>query len=303
MKVFAALNAKNMRGAHTDRKIFQACCTGKVEKLKRMVGYGIDILADHISPLSWAIQSGKLEVVKYLISIGAIMTDMDALKIAARSGHLDVVKYLVSIGGDITVYKNEALVGASLFGHLDIVKYLASIGADVSARDNWAIKWASRDGYLEIVKFLVSKGADLSTSDNYPLIYANMAKHFEIVKFLVSKGADVTAKESIVLKTAIYSNNIELVKFFIDKGAHTHSIDYYVICWAASDEPGWIKKPKTVKYIFDLVFDQMKKHLLLTLLSKKKPIHKDLVRVIMDKLFQHKKYYQSYCKYQHKLKK
>ncbi len=76
--------------------------------------------------LNEASENGHLDVVKYLISIGAKITK-GALRLASRFGHLDVVKYLVSIGADIHVYKDDALKWAITNKHLDVVKYLKSL--------------------------------------------------------------------------------------------------------------------------------------------------------------------------------
>ena len=104
--------------------------------------------------LPYASFCGYLEIVKYLVSVGAdIHTEYDkAVHNACVKGHLDIVKYLVSVGADIHILDGRALRAASLFGHLDIVKYLVSVGAD--AKNDIAIRLASQFHHAKVVEFL-----------------------------------------------------------------------------------------------------------------------------------------------------
>ena len=77
------------------------------------------------------------------------------LRWAARGGHLDIVKYLVSVGADIhDCYPHAALCHAAANGHLDVVKYLISLGADVHAEDDGALRWAERNKHTEVAEYL-----------------------------------------------------------------------------------------------------------------------------------------------------
>ena len=51
-----------------------------------------------------------------------------ALQSAAENGHLNIVQYLVSIGANIHASDDQALRLAAENGHLEIVQYLVSIG-------------------------------------------------------------------------------------------------------------------------------------------------------------------------------
>ena len=48
-----------------------------------------------------------------------------------KNGHLEIVKYLVSLGADIRSYNDYAVRWASRYGHLEVVKYLVSLEADI----------------------------------------------------------------------------------------------------------------------------------------------------------------------------
>jgi len=57
----------------------------------------------------------------------------------AGNGHLEVVEYLVTIGAYISADDNYTVRWASENGHLEVVEYLVTVGADISEDDNYAV--------------------------------------------------------------------------------------------------------------------------------------------------------------------
>ena len=96
-----------------------------------------------------AIEKGDLEQVKKCGSLGSgnipILT-------ASRLGHLEILKYLVSIGADVRSGNDFTLMLAAANGYLEIVIYLISLGAYIHSNNNYAIIAASENGHLEVVK-------------------------------------------------------------------------------------------------------------------------------------------------------
>ena len=89
-----------------------------------------------------------------------VLTNENLWWACTDGGHLEIVKYLVSLGADIRAAGDYAVRWASENGHLETVKYLVSVGADIRAENDLAVRWASENGHLEIVKYLVSVGED-----------------------------------------------------------------------------------------------------------------------------------------------
>ncbi|AAV51133.1 putative ankyrin repeat protein [Acanthamoeba castellanii mimivirus] len=107
--------------------------------------------------------SGRLDIVKYLVILGADIRENDdcVVRTACHNGHIEVVKYLVNQGADIRAYDDDAIRLASKNGHLYVVKYLVSQGVNFRKYNDYEINWASQNGHGSVVDFLVSKGAVL----------------------------------------------------------------------------------------------------------------------------------------------
>ena len=97
-----------------------------------------------------AIESGNLEKVKYMANIQSEEHNL-AVICASGNGHLEMVKYLVSLGADIGSDDNQSVKCASRNGHLEIVKYLVSLGADIRSENDISVRWASENGHRLII--------------------------------------------------------------------------------------------------------------------------------------------------------
>lgn len=160
-------------------------------------------------PLAAAVSRGNLEMVKYLISLGAEVNlpkgFMPPLNQAVLSGHTEIVKCLIEKGANVNQkYDWSALIEAARNDRVEIVKILIKAGADVNARayDGWTVLMAAAgntiryDGKarLEIVKILIENGADVNGRDDDEeltvLMIARSNERHEIVKLLEENGAN-----------------------------------------------------------------------------------------------------------------
>lgn len=129
-----------MRGARTDVKIFHACYYGKVEKLKRMVEYGLELFTDFCNPLLVAISAGQLHIVRFLDREFDLRHQYNkAMRIALGNHNVSIIKYLSGQGADI---KPESWVDyGTVFGKdLGEFKYSINMGADVSPNRNYTVR-------------------------------------------------------------------------------------------------------------------------------------------------------------------
>ncbi|XP_055376509.1 protein fem-1 homolog C [Condylostylus longicornis] len=120
---------------------------------------------------------------------------------AAVSGKLAIVKYLVSIGCDINAPSDSGSTpvrSACFMTHIDIVEYLVENGADISKPNiNGGTCLINSVQSVSLCQFLISKGADVNAKDiqdKTALHYSIQEHRLETTKLLLEKGADPFAK-------------------------------------------------------------------------------------------------------------
>jgi len=200
----------------------------------------------HVMPLHCAIQHNRPQIVEYLIDHGAGINVLDgsgdtALDVAIDAKNLDMIKYLVSCGavfdqnmdGRLTHTILHRVLNLGFDGRypnyvgngneLDIVKYVVELGVPIDKQDQYAhtaLWYAVRHKQLDIVKYLVSCGADVHcrTSTNYTLLHeAARYGHMEIVQYLLSHGIDKNIRGNIDKNTAemlaMYRHHREVAEY------------------------------------------------------------------------------------------
>lgn len=185
--------------------------------------------------------NGHLEVIKYLLSLGAdVKTNENyPLRTAARHGHFELVHYLVEEAKcDFRAMEYQTLVNACESGKLRIVKYLHSLAIDdnetramLRTSNSKPMRVASSHGYIDIVKYLVSLSVEYSTMSRLDTVFMILSfgdcliqgarkGHMEIVQYLVSMGADVGRKENAAIVKASKYGHIAIVKYLVSMGAN-----------------------------------------------------------------------------------
>ena len=118
-----------------------------------------------------------------------------ALMYAAETGRMEIVKYLVSKGADVNAKsrgfgRGTALIYAAASNRTEVMKYLLAQGADIDAVSNHnetALIWASAQGHTDAVKLLLDKGADANIKNKKDQTALDIAKSLnrqEVVKLL-----------------------------------------------------------------------------------------------------------------------
>lgn len=79
-----------------EKQLIEACKTGDLPSVKKLVENGADIHSDNDFALRNASENGQLEVVRYLVENDADIHAKDdlALRNASENGHIEVVRYL-----------------------------------------------------------------------------------------------------------------------------------------------------------------------------------------------------------------
>lgn len=205
--------------------------------------------SEGLTPLLSAAQSGNLEMVKFLIDMGADLKVKDifqhtTLYFALRSGNVELVNFLMTkkkaslnsnIGGD------RPLNISAEMGDIEMVKFLVKNGANLNAKDAWGntpLMDAINYNKTEVSKFLLESGAagakpsaeDVSArsegpiqiTGQDPLTNVLLRGDLSQVKLFFSKKDSLDTKDifgNTPLLFAAYKNvDLEIIKFLVDKG-------------------------------------------------------------------------------------
>ncbi|CAG7949620.1 unnamed protein product [Penicillium salamii] len=162
------------------------------------------------TPLSWAAQGGRAEIVQLLLQSGLSEDNMDTggrtpLSRASENGHEAVVRLLIGNGADVNANGNDGwtpLQWASSNGHEAVARLLIHNGADVNAcsNDGWTpLQRASSNGHEAVARLLIGNRADANVSDNYgwtPLKRALKNGHEAVANLLTNSGAQAERQPS-----------------------------------------------------------------------------------------------------------
>ena len=193
---------------------------------------------DQLTPLHYACQHGRLDVIEKLVSeyqyelneLGMAMPT--PLQVAAACGQTDVVQYIITNSSDVSLKGGvvSPLHLAADNGHLDTLKALVkSKLCRVSIGDqdgNTPLHHACAHGHLQVVSYLCDKARHPLSIRNKkgesPLHIAAKHCHFAIVKYLIDeKHCDPAAKNERVGSTPLHlaakSGCLEIVQYLANE--------------------------------------------------------------------------------------
>jgi ankyrin repeat protein len=229
---------------------------GSIDILKFLVDNGANVKVANVnaayfcSTFAVVHSNDNLEMIKYLVSIGAAFNIKRALTCAASYGYLKLIKYLVNMENEILnrpteipiyddddseieyrrdeyacTYGEYALLTAAEKGHQDVVEYLIGQSVNINARDYdgmTSLSLAVIERHRGIAEYLLNKGA-LQVSDTVletPLVYAIMSKNLDMVQLLIENGAEMnhcTVKGYTIYVLAL-NNSLPIFEYLKQKG-------------------------------------------------------------------------------------
>ncbi|MFK5969593.1 MAG: ankyrin repeat domain-containing protein [Candidatus Marithrix sp.] len=260
--------------------------TGQTE----VVGYLINLISkinrrsNIRSFINEAVKSGKIEIVKLLLSLENFNDPndfYDSAILASKNGYLEILKALISTTGyedsDIFEYLNEAIKGDYLeiveyllslvnffeddnkyarairktikYERLDILKYMDELYDTPTYIPFYFASYASSLGKLEMVKYL----ANLHTANSYDLqnafIEASKAGYLDIVKYLEElPSVDIQEKAGTAFIEASKYGYLDIVKYL----AELSSVDIQDSANEAFSEASRYGNLDIVKYLAGL---------------------------------------------------
>ncbi|KAJ3331893.1 hypothetical protein HDU76_001925 [Blyttiomyces sp. JEL0837] len=180
-------------------------------------------LVDVSAALGYAVENGRLEVVKVLLNVPGIdvmaIGGKEAIQRVGRYGSWDVYKLLVMHPTvDVTFINDEVLKRLAVVGELDTLKALVKVpGVDPSANHNQVIMAAASGGCFEVVKFLMTlPGVDVHVFDDWVLKKAIRFGNVDFVKMMLGMpGICTDLINKSFLAVAAESRQLEILKLLL----------------------------------------------------------------------------------------
>jgi ankyrin repeat protein/uncharacterized protein YecT (DUF1311 family) len=216
--------------------VIYAAGRGNLEAVEMLVEHGADVnqkFGNSQTAISESIQSGHLEVAKYLAGHGAIVGP-GAVSLAAMAGSPDLVGLALQSKPDQPML-NQALAEAAANGKIDestrerVLELLLSQGADPDAPQNGLPAGVMPRAFsAATAAYLLDHGANSRAKlTGYELAAGFCAIDFRdplpLDRMLVARGIDFRdpgTGRSNPLACAVSANRIDLIDFLLDHGAN-----------------------------------------------------------------------------------
>lgn len=199
-----------------------------------------------VDAVSNLIHLGRVEIIKYLYSIGwrpksDNVQESSCLNqsiiVAARSGYVDVIKFLHSIGIKMTV---DVMDGAISYGQFEVVEFLHSVGVKFTPA---AVHIAIADNKIKMVKYVHGfKGCYVKRA--FTKKTANKAAkygRYRLLRYLYRSGLTCSAVAAV--KVAGYGN-LKILRYL-----HKMGVVISDECMYAAASEGYLK---VVKFIHSI---------------------------------------------------
>jgi ankyrin repeat protein len=218
---------------------------------------------DGTTPLHWAVEQNRLDIVQALLAAGANVNaknryGVTPLELAATTGSASVTQALIKSGADVKAFEPETgsvLSRAARTGNPEVIKLLLAAGADANYAESTSgqtpLMWAAAEGHSEAVKALLAGGAKVGTkghAEQTALFYAVRKGDIASVSTLLAAGADVNTRTApempggrggskmrapsgakyspygdSMLVVAILNNNFDIADLLLNKGADANA--------------------------------------------------------------------------------
>eukprot|EP00192_Tetraselmis_astigmatica_P011495 CAMPEP_0117671630 /NCGR_PEP_ID=MMETSP0804-20121206/13447_1 /TAXON_ID=1074897 /ORGANISM="Tetraselmis astigmatica, Strain CCMP880" /LENGTH=382 /DNA_ID=CAMNT_0005480125 /DNA_START=212 /DNA_END=1357 /DNA_ORIENTATION=+ len=233
--------------AGDDTELHLLCGSGSLEDIQQCINKpGVDIDAAGafgLTPLFWAAQAGRADVVRVLLQAGANVEARDchgssSILLAVASGHCDVLVALLAGGANPNTSgaHDIALHHAAAVGNILAVEALISAGANVNATapadGKSALHIAAGTDDTAVIDALLRRAAVINIQDDFsftPLHFAAGRGCLAAATVLLKRGADVSATDIngfTPLHLAAGGGHCEMVKALLSSGADPNAMSH-----------------------------------------------------------------------------
>jgi len=212
---------------------------GDIEKVKMLLEKDPSLL-DHVyvlgTPTLWAARYGRINVLDYLIKMGADMnkktSDITPLFHAAFMGEQKTVEFLLSKGAEIGFFEIVEC------GFKRLAIKMISEGEDINqfkSSGYLPLHRAARYGHKEIIDYFIENGLEKNIRDNRGLNLIHSAAfggQYELVKHLDNIGVDINAQTKLgdtPLDFAVDNGDSRIINYLKEKGVVSGGKIEYII--------------------------------------------------------------------------
>ena len=204
-----------------------------------LIRSGADVDAWNGSPLLWAAQNGREDMVRLLLDKGAQINRGDtefktALAYAKEAGHSAVADLLLARGATMEDHESKAFF-AVLGGDRAQMEVMRAEGVNVYALAPHGyplICIAAKGGHVDMAEFLISQGADVNAGHPQlgctPLHMAAEEGKADMARFLLSKGAKINVTDvtgATPLHKAAGAGHADVAQVLIAGGADVKAVN------------------------------------------------------------------------------
>lgn len=224
-------------------------CGSNISEVKQVIAANfVDVnikLEDSPMPLSIALTTGKLDIIKYLIEeqhADITLVDKASIKKAMSKKDSELTDYLTNaqkaangLYEPVNANRADDIFTAIETSNMDRIKsFLDDSKFNINQQDNRGrspLFFATEKGNTKVVKYLIKeRKAELGKLYVYPLICAIKSGSLEIVKSLVEAFVSNIKQQlfegKIPLTFAAESGNLKIVEYFVDRcNANVNSKD------------------------------------------------------------------------------
>ncbi|MEA3446983.1 MAG: ankyrin repeat domain-containing protein [Bacteroidota bacterium] len=226
--------------ATPDYDLILAADAGSMKHVRVAVLEGANINArteDGITPLMYAAQNGYLDIVEFLVDLGADVnaipynSNRTSLMSAVENGYVETAEFLIRQGADFTVrdYLNRYLIHkGALCGFWEMCDMLLYYELPVDPVDidkRTPLMLAAFDGYDSTVNILIENHAFINHADtngNTALHMAAQNGHKKVIETLLDAGAKTNIKNNngfTALDIAAMNGRLDCSKILVENRA------------------------------------------------------------------------------------
>lgn len=211
-------------------------CNISITRLLLSYGVIIDRAAISSTLLTSIVHRGTLEAVKFVIENKLYIGEsFDNLLEYAAGNKLEILKYLISLGANINSHGTVCLAYAVMNNRKDIIEYLLSM--NVATNNNIAY-WAVISNNVDLLRMLVNKGHNPMNEGDilYDIISCGKLEIAECLEGLLNDS-----HYKCMMDHAISTNSLRAIKCLVSRGIpispyrdlfrkkHTYTIKKYFI--------------------------------------------------------------------------